>query len=67
MHLSQSALSRLIGRLEQHGLVERSLCDNDRRGIYVCLTEAARRHAEALPTQRAVLAATLQVGRATGR
>jgi len=60
VHLSQSALSRLIGRLEQHGLVERSLCDLDRRGIYVCLTEARRRrHAEALPTQRAVLAATL--------
>jgi DNA-binding MarR family transcriptional regulator len=60
VHLSQSALSRLIGRLEQNGLVERSLCDLDRRGIYVCLTEAGRRrHAEALPTQRAVLAATL--------
>ena len=67
VHLSQSALSRMIGRLEQHGLVERSLCDNDRRGIYVCLTDAGRRrHAEALPTQRAVLAATLQSGRATG-
>ena len=67
VHLSQSALSRMIGRLEQHGLVGRSLCDNDRRGIYVCLTDAGRRrHAEALPTQRAVLAATLQVGRATG-
>jgi DNA-binding MarR family transcriptional regulator len=60
VHLSQSALSRLIGRLEQHGLVERSLCDLDRRGIYVCLTEAGRRrHAEALPTQRAVLAEAL--------
>ena|SRR5690242_11056939 len=65
VHLSQSALSRMISRLEQDGLVGRSLCDNDRRGIYVCLTEAGRRrHAEALPTQRAVLAATLQVGRA---
>ena len=61
VHLSQSALSRLIGRLEQHGLVQRVLCDLDRRGIYVCLTEAGRRrHAEALPTQRAVLAATLR-------
>lgn len=67
VHLSQSALSRLIGRLEQHGLVGRSLCDNDRRGIYVCLTEdGQRRHAEALPTQRAVLAATLGPG-AAGR
>ncbi len=65
--LSQSALSRLIGRLEQHGLVQRSLCDADRRGIYVCLTEdGRRRHAEALPTQRAVLAATLGSG-AAGR
>ena len=67
VHLSQSALSRLIGRLEQHGLVQRSLCDNDRRGIYVCLTEdGQRRYAEALPTQRAVLAATLGPG-AAGR
>jgi DNA-binding MarR family transcriptional regulator len=60
VHLSQSALSRLIGKLEQHGLVQRSLCDLDRRGIDVCLTDAGRRrHAEALPTQRAVLAGTL--------
>src|SRR5207247_6071050 len=60
VHLSQSALSRMIGKLEQHGLVQRSLCDLDRRGIYVCLTEAGRRrHAEALPTQRAVLATML--------
>jgi DNA-binding MarR family transcriptional regulator len=60
VHLSQSTLSRLIGRLEQHGLVQRNMCDADRRGIDVCLTEAGRqRHAEAQPTQRAVLAATL--------
>lgn len=60
VHLSQSALSRLIGRLEQHGLVERCLCDLDRRGVYVTITgEGRRRHAEALPTHRAVLAAAL--------
>ena len=60
VHLSQSALSRMIGRLERDGLVQRSMCDVDRRGIDVCLTEAGRRrHAEALPTQRSVLAATL--------
>jgi DNA-binding MarR family transcriptional regulator len=65
VHLSQSALSRTIGRLEGHGLVQRSLCDADRRGIYVCLTQdGRRRHAEALPTQRAVLAATLGAGAA---
>jgi DNA-binding MarR family transcriptional regulator len=63
VHLSQSALSRLIGRLEQHGLVERCLCDQDRRGIYVTLTDAGRRrHAEAQPTHRGVLAATLPAG-----
>jgi DNA-binding MarR family transcriptional regulator len=60
VHLSQSALSRLIGRLEGHGLVERGLCDMDRRGIYVLLTDAGRqRHAEAAHTHRAVLASVL--------
>ena len=60
VHLSQSTLSRLIGRLEQHGLGQRNMCDADRRGIDVCLTEAGRRrHAEAVPTHRAVLAATM--------
>ena len=60
VHLSQSALSRLIDRLEKHGLVERCLCGEDRRGIYVTLTPAGqRRHAEAAPTHRDVLAAVL--------
>ena len=57
VHLSQSALSRLVDRLTRHGLVERCGCDVDRRGIYVVLTEAGeRRHAEAVPTHRDVLA-----------
>src|SRR5262249_22976400 len=60
VHLSQSALSRLIGRLEQDGLVSRSMCDTDRRGIYACLTEAGRaRYEAAKPTQRDVLAEML--------
>ena len=60
VHLSQSALSRLIDRLARSGLVERCLCDNDRRGIFVTLTEdGARRHAEAAPTHREVLAGVL--------
>ena len=60
VHLSQSALSRLISRLEKSGLVERCLCDLDRRGIYVTLTEAGRqRHDEAAPTHRDVLAGLL--------
>jgi DNA-binding MarR family transcriptional regulator len=56
VHLSQSALSRLIARLERMGLVERAMCDFDRRGVFVVLTdEGRRRHAEAAPTHRAVL------------
>ena len=57
VHLSQSALSRLIDRLVKNGLVERCLCGEDRRGIYVILTGAGlRRHAEAAPVHREVLA-----------
>ena len=57
VHLSQSALSRLVDRLVKNSLVERCVCGDDRRGIYVVLTEAGeRRHAEAVPTHRDVLA-----------
>ncbi|MFE5813702.1 MarR family winged helix-turn-helix transcriptional regulator [Streptomyces sp. NPDC056479] len=60
VHLSQSALSRLIGRLEKDGLVERSVCAEDRRGVYVTLTRKGRDlHAEVLPLQRDALARTL--------
>ncbi len=55
-HLSQSALSRLVARLENAGLVSRSMCTSDRRSVRVCLTpEGAARYAEAVPTQRAIL------------
>ena len=58
--LSQSALSRLIGRLEGEGLVTRAICSEDRRGIYACLTAEGRsRYEAAKPTQRRVLAETL--------
>jgi DNA-binding MarR family transcriptional regulator len=60
VQLSQSALSRVVGRLENEGLVSRSMCADDRRGIFVCLTEAGReRHQAATATHRAVLAANL--------
>lgn len=56
VHLSQSALSRLIGRLEKDGLVERSVCAEDRRGVWVALTRKGRElHAAVQPLQRAVL------------
>ncbi|MEU3901143.1 MarR family transcriptional regulator [Streptomyces sp. NPDC045251] len=60
VHLSQSALSRLIARLEKDGLVARSMCAEDRRGVYVALTRRGRDlHAQVLPLQRAVLARVL--------
>lgn len=56
VHLSQSALSRLIGRLEKEGLVARAVCLEDRRGVYVTLTPKGRDlHTEVLPLQRGVL------------
>src|SRR3954465_3666774 len=58
--LSQSALSRLIGRLEAEGLVQRAMCAQDRRGIYAHLTDEGRARFEAArPTHRAVLAEEL--------
>ncbi|MFD4523593.1 MarR family winged helix-turn-helix transcriptional regulator [Streptomyces sp. NPDC058470] len=60
VHLSQSALSRLIGRLEKDGLVERTLCEDDRRGVWVALTAKGHDlHAEVHPLQRATLARML--------
>ncbi|MFH8486828.1 MarR family winged helix-turn-helix transcriptional regulator [Streptomyces longisporoflavus] len=60
VHLSQSALSRLIGRLEKDGLVERAMCSEDRRGVRVVLTDKGRRlHTRVRPLQRAALERTL--------
>jgi DNA-binding MarR family transcriptional regulator len=60
VHLSQSALSRLADRLERHGLVERSNCVDDRRGINLVLTAAGHdKHSQALRTYCDVLASTL--------
>ena len=60
IYLSQSALSRAVDRLEKDGLVERIMCDNDRRGVFVKLTDVGRKlHREALPTHREVLGSCL--------
>jgi DNA-binding MarR family transcriptional regulator len=60
VHLSQSALSRVVARLELDGLVTRGMCPSDRRGIMACITESGReRYEAARPTHRAVLAETL--------
>jgi DNA-binding MarR family transcriptional regulator len=63
VHLSQSALSRLVQRLEEEGYVSRAICDHDRRGIFACITDAGRKVQKAAdPTHRAVLAETLRRG-----
>ncbi|MCW2138246.1 DNA-binding transcriptional regulator, MarR family [Actinoplanes cyaneus] len=57
MYLSQSALSRTVTRLVKSGLVERTHCEDDRRGVFVEITAAGRqRWAEARKTHLAVLA-----------
>ena len=57
LHLSQSALSRVVGRLEKDGLAQRGMCPDDRRGIFVCITPAGReRYEEARPALRSAVA-----------
>lgn len=57
VHLSQSAMSRAVARLERDGLLERSMCSADRRSVFATLTDAGiQRFEQARPTQRRVLA-----------
>ncbi len=37
--VSRSGLTRRVARLEEERLVQRSACDNDGRGVVVCLTD----------------------------
>lgn len=56
VHLTQSAFSRLVSRLEKAGLVERTVCDDDRRSAWTRITDSGvQRYLEARPTQRAIL------------
>ncbi|GAB2639951.1 hypothetical protein GCM10027169_05000 [Gordonia jinhuaensis] len=60
VHLSQSALSRLVAGLEKDGLVTRTMCASDRRSVFTELTETGRqRYTQARPVQRAILRADL--------
>ena len=52
VHLSQSALSRTVGRLEKDGLVNRTMCPEDRRGG-LGGDHGARRTRTAIRRQRA--------------
>lgn len=56
VHLTQSALSRLITRLEKAGLVSRGVCPDDRRAAWTQITPAGERcYSAARPTHRAIL------------
>lgn len=58
--LSASATTRLVGRLEDRGLLRRYLCEDDRRGIYTELTAAGSALLErARPDHDQVLRAAL--------
>jgi DNA-binding MarR family transcriptional regulator len=55
-HVTQSALSRLVARLEADGLVERAMCVEDRRSVFARLTPAGLElYRKARPTHRSVL------------
>lgn len=56
VHLSQSALSRLVSRLESNGLLCRNTCSDDRRAQWTGITEEGRaRYKAAKPTHRKIL------------
>jgi DNA-binding MarR family transcriptional regulator len=59
-HVTQSALSRLVARLEADGLVSRKMCTEDRRAVWTCLTDKGLdRYRAARPAQREVLRSVL--------
>ncbi|MFJ5955871.1 MarR family winged helix-turn-helix transcriptional regulator [Paenarthrobacter sp. NPDC092416] len=54
--MTQSAVSKVVDRLEKAGLVSRQTCEDDRRSLYLELTEAGRTlHANAALEHRALL------------
>jgi DNA-binding MarR family transcriptional regulator len=40
--LSRSGLTRLVDRLERHGLLERERCEEDARGYFAAITDRGR-------------------------
>lgn len=55
--MTQSALSRIVDRLQKAGLVQRMECGFDRRSMFVGVTEkGAKVHAEAQQLYRSLLA-----------
>ena len=68
VHLSQSALSRVVGAARGRRPGARGMCAEDRRGIFACVTDSGReRYEAARPTHRGVLAEQLPAGVAAAR
>lgn len=62
--LSQSATTRLVARLEDRGLLARTICKSDRRGIYTDVTASGAALLEAArPTHDQALEAALAEAR----
>ncbi len=63
--LKDSTVTRLVGRLEERGLAERSSGPGDGRTVTTSITPAGRqRYAAATPTYRAALGGALESARA---
>jgi DNA-binding MarR family transcriptional regulator len=67
VHLTQSALSRLITRLEKAGLITRGTCEDDRRSVWTEITDTGDRcYLAARPTHRAILLEQANAGAVQG-
>jgi DNA-binding MarR family transcriptional regulator len=54
--MTQSALSKVVDRLQKAGLINRQSCEDDRRSLFLELTDAGRAlHADAAVAHRALL------------
>ena len=58
--VTPKVLTATLRAMERDGMVTRGMCPEDRRGIYVCVTDAGRaRYKAARPAHRAALAESL--------
>ncbi|WP_426998077.1 MarR family winged helix-turn-helix transcriptional regulator [Pseudarthrobacter sp. N5] len=54
--MTQSAMSKVVDRLQKAGLISRHSCEDDRRSLFLELTDTGRAlHAEAAVAHRALL------------
>lgn len=54
--MTQSAMSKVVDRLDKAGLISRQSCEDDRRSLYLELTDAGRAlHRQAAVEHRALL------------